>query len=71
MCSFRFSQRCCRGFTSLQECDAVFITLEVARVRSSFIYKGLADEGTTVLSTVKTTKPATQRYIPDDPYPQK
>jgi len=53
MCSFRFSQRCCRGFTSFQECDVVLISLEVMRVRSSFIYKGLEDEGTTVLRTAK------------------
>jgi len=37
----------------IQECDVVLISLEVMRVRSSFIYKGLEDEGTTVLRTAK------------------
>lgn len=52
MSSFRFSQQCCRGFTFFQECDVVLTALELMRVRSSFIYKGL-EEGPTVLRTVK------------------
>ena len=53
MSSFRFLQQCCRGFTSFQECDVVLIALEVMRVRNSFIYKDLEDEGTAVLRIVK------------------